>query len=267
MGDRVDMRQSTLEKTSTIGVALLFAPLLAGLALGAEAAGSSADSQPVATEQVARLDYGMPAAVGTADNPYSVAPTADAARRLLSVTSETFGGTALVELVGDGAFGYSAFQLADPARFVLDLPGVVKTTDQASLAVGHDIVSLVRVGQYRGEPEPVSRIVFDLSSPAVPHIEPTPVGLTVSFDAASVAATPSLVRAPDPRAGATRALGLGMGALLVLFAHAGADPARLGPPLSTILSFQLAPALVACPLAIVLVEIALRARGRRANDR
>jgi type IV pilus assembly protein PilQ len=128
--------------------------------------------------------------LGTADNPYlGPEPNGVRASQLVNVVSETYGETALVELVGDGSFSFSAFQLEEPARFVMDLPGVVKTTDQGRVPVDHGIVAQVRLAQFRSDPEPVSRIVFDLLQPAVPRIEPTPEGLAVSFDPDSLVAS------------------------------------------------------------------------------
>ena len=69
--------------------------------------------------------------LGTADDPYlGPEPAGVRASQLVSVVSETYGETALVELVGDGEFTFTAFRLEEPARFVMDLPGVVKTTEQ-----------------------------------------------------------------------------------------------------------------------------------------
>lgn len=137
--------------------------------------------------------------LGTADNPFlGPEPEGVRASQLVSVVSETYGETALVELVGDGEFTFTAFRLEEPARFVMDLPGVVKTTEQGSLPVDHAIVAQVRLAQYRSHPEPISRVVFDLRSPAVPRIEPTPEGLAVSFSADSLeAAFPSVEAAGE----------------------------------------------------------------------
>ena len=195
MGDLVNMKKATGWKVS-IGIGLLLAPAFAGALLGAD----DATQQTVVTETVEAAAYEpvAEAEIGTADNPYNgPVPEGVAASQLVSVSTETFGDTALVEIFGDGSFEYAAFQLSDPARFVLDLPGVVKTTEQVSLSVDHDIVSHIRVGQYRADPEPVSRVVFDLAVPAVPRIEPMPEGLAVSFDAESLAAVfPSAVELP-----------------------------------------------------------------------
>ena len=196
MGEVVSIKNRVGWKLS-IAVGLLLLPALAGPALGAEAG-----SAPVASATVGNVEYNVAAGAleaGTADDPFAgPVPGAEVvASRLVGVTSDVHGGTAQVELVGDGAFQWAAFQLADPARFVLDLTGVVKSVEQASVAVDHDVLSHVRVGQYRAYPDPVSRIVFDLETPALPRIESTADGLRVSFESASYA-TPTVVAAAAP---------------------------------------------------------------------
>ncbi len=196
MGEVVSIKNRVGWKLS-IAVGLLLLPALAGWALGAEAG-----SAPVASATVGSVEYNVAAGAleaGTADDPFAgpVPGAEGVASRLVGVTSDVHGGTAQVELVGDGVFQWAAFQLADPARFVLDLTGVVKSVEQASVAVDHDVLSHVRVGQYRAYPDPVSRIVFDLETPALPRIESTADGLRVSFASASYA-TPTVVAAAAP---------------------------------------------------------------------
>jgi len=186
MGDLVRVKKN-------VGWRVLF---LAALALVAGTAGTSS----LGAMDLDRALGAAPTEVkGTADNPF-VGPEPEGVRasQLVSVLSETSGDMAIVRLVGDGEFVFSAFQLDSPARFVMDLPGVVKTTDQGSLLVEHSIVAQVRLAQYRSGPEPVSRVVFDLLRPAVPHIESTPEGLTVSFTSESLTAKmPSVEMVPD----------------------------------------------------------------------
>jgi type IV pilus assembly protein PilQ len=171
--------------------ALLNPPVLAEPGEAAMVTTEEISAEPMAVEASALPTMAQPTVeVGTADNPYQgEEPEGVRASQLTAVVSETFGETALVQIMGDGSFEFAAFQLEDPARFVLDLPGVVKTTDQSQLNINHDLVSGVRVGQYRAEPDPVSRVVFDLTAPAVPQIEPLPEGIAVSFSALSVASS------------------------------------------------------------------------------
>ncbi len=78
------------------------------------------------------------------------------------------GGSAerpVVTLAMDGPGSYEAFNLEDPDRLVLDLHGVVSQLERHSFSVGTAGVVRARAGQYTVEPNPVSRVVFDLTHP------------------------------------------------------------------------------------------------------
>ncbi len=78
------------------------------------------------------------------------------------------GGSAerpVVTLAMDGMGGYEAFNLEDPDRLVLDLHGVVSQLERHSFSIGAAGVVRARAGQYTVEPNPVSRVVFDLEHP------------------------------------------------------------------------------------------------------
>ncbi len=187
MGEVVSIRNKVGRKMS-IAIGLLVLPALVGVAFGAETGNTSAVATAVDT-----IEYATGAATtleaGTADNPYAgPAPQGNVASQLVALTSDVSGGRAQIDLVGDGAFQWAAFRLADPARFVLDLTGVVKSTEQVSVDVDHEVLSHVRVGQYRAYPDPVSRVVFDLESPVLPRIESTSEGLSISFEVSPEAA-------------------------------------------------------------------------------
>ncbi len=74
-------------------------------------------------------------------------------------------GQPAVTLATDGQVTWESFRLEDPDRLVLDLQGVVSHLEDHSYTVGAAGVIRVRAGQYRAEPNPVSRIVFDLEYP------------------------------------------------------------------------------------------------------
>lgn len=141
------------------------------------------ESEPVAAAPAAAapaetLAAAAPA-VGTADRPLvAPPPTGAPATRLeglVQVDSQT------VRIAGDGEFAYSTFRLENPERFVIDLDGVFNASDRSTLPVGGAEVDQVRVSQFRTDPLPVSRVVFDLATPAVPRIDRTPGGLVVRF--------------------------------------------------------------------------------------
>ena len=77
---------------------------------------------------------------------------------------------------GDGSFYYSTFSLADPHRFVIDLPGVINTAQVSTLTVAAPVVDGVRLAQFRPQPDLVSRVVVDLFQEATPEIQATDEG-------------------------------------------------------------------------------------------
>lgn len=159
----------------------------------APAAAPSRQDVPVETAAAAP-------AVGTPEAPYvAPAPAGVAATRLDSVQVVS-AAPAVVRIGGDGGFAYSTFQLADPPRFVIDLPGVVNRSAQSSVDVSGEPLTRVRIGQFKTKPEPVTRVVLDLSADVVPHIQATGDALVVSFGAgmAQQGAAEAPVAPPTP---------------------------------------------------------------------
>lgn len=134
---------------------------------------------------------------GTADHPLvAPLPEGEIATELAAIERL---GEGTLRIAGDGEFAYSTFRLENPERFVIDLDGVVNRSNRGTLNVDEGAVSRVRVSQFRVQPTPVARVVFDLHSARVPLIERTPAGLVVRFDeAARVAAAPAAPAAPEP---------------------------------------------------------------------
>ena len=81
-------------------------------------------------------------------------------------------------LRGDGPFAYETLRLDDPPRLVLDLDGVINDA-RAVRSTSGQIVNGVRIAQYRAQPDPVTRVVFDLREAAIPLIERQQDGLDV----------------------------------------------------------------------------------------
>ncbi len=93
-------------------------------------------------------------------------------------------GQPAVTLATDGQATWESFRLENPDRLVLDLHGVVSHLEHHSYTVGSAGVVRVRAGQYRIEPDPVSRIVFDLEYPVHHEVVQNDNGtLTVLFGA------------------------------------------------------------------------------------
>ena len=135
--------------------------------------------------------------LGTPEAPVAGPPPAGvAASQLFSVDVLSTGDPTVVRIAGDGEFAYSMFQLENPERFVVDLAGVVNTAGSATLPIASTQVDQIRIGQFKPMPGPVSRVVFDLSEAAVPKIERTADGLTVSFSSGTMSAASTPV--PEP---------------------------------------------------------------------
>jgi len=123
----------------------------------------------------------VPSQAGTPEAPYVAPPPAGVAATRLDSVQVVSAAPAVVRIGGDGGFAYSTFQLADPPRFVIDLPGVVNRSAQSSVEVSGEPLTRVRIGQFKTKPEPVTRVVLDLSADVVPRIEATGDALVVSF--------------------------------------------------------------------------------------
>lgn len=163
--------------------------------VGAEMADATSPAPPPAEPAVPRADT---AVAGTADDPFvAPPPTGPGATLLAGVTVEETAVGVRVRVEGDGQFDYSTFALANPHRFVIDLAGVLNDAGQASLPVDGAASGLrrVRLGQFRGGPDPVSRVVFDLDAPQSPRIERTAEALLVTFrDGRRAASRPGVPR-------------------------------------------------------------------------
>jgi type IV pilus assembly protein PilQ len=200
--NRLQIRLQPVETAQAAsGSGLTFEPL-AAQGTGETAGETAAErKEPAAPRQAA-----VPSASGTPDQPASgPAPAGSAATRIEGIEVLTSDGGAVIRIAGDGEFPYSTFALEAPDRFVIDLDGVINRSSRATMAVDGGVVERVRVAQFKQQPRPVSRVVFDLRSAVVPVIERTADALVVSFPAAgeavarsasAVSATPSAAAAP-----------------------------------------------------------------------
>jgi type IV pilus secretin PilQ/predicted competence protein len=152
------------EAAPQVAAAPVPAPVLEPLA--------TAETRPVAAP------HGGQVPAGTADDPYVAPPPSGSVATQLRRIELVGAG---VRIDGDGEFAYSTFRLENPERFVIDLDGVVNRSDRGTLPVGEGALSRIRVSQFKAQPTPVSRVVFDLTEPSIPTIERTARGLLVSF--------------------------------------------------------------------------------------
>jgi len=137
--------------------------------------------------------------------PVKHAANGKPATRLAAIGLKPGTGGTIVTLAGNGSFAYETFRLENPPRFVIDLPGVVNGAGKKAQDVHSPTLTRVRVSQFRGGPDPVTRVVFDLASVQdEPAVATAPSGLRVSFrpPAPREAAQPALApvtAAPAPR--------------------------------------------------------------------
>ncbi|MCP3959761.1 MAG: efflux RND transporter periplasmic adaptor subunit [bacterium] len=117
-----------------------------------------------------------------AASPTNIADTAlPASARFLAIDVTSLEDSSRFSVSVDGEFAYSTSRLDAPARFVVDLLGVIKIDRRSAMPIGDGAVERVRIAQFQAEPEPITRLVFDLASDAAPVVEPGGDGLTVRF--------------------------------------------------------------------------------------
>jgi type IV pilus assembly protein PilQ len=83
---------------------------------------------------------------------------------LLSVTTSGSGAGLSVQLAANGDVAYKAFNLEAPSRLVIDLNGVADKVAKSAIPVNGAIVKKIRVAQFKGGPDPVTRVVLDLAA-------------------------------------------------------------------------------------------------------
>ncbi len=117
-----------------------------------------------------------------AKKPIAASDAAMPAAILRNVVPTTDGGKILVALVGDASFAdYSDFRIESPQRVIVDLKGITNQVADESLPVATQGLERVRVAQYALTPEPITRVVFDLSSELPYALVSSETGLTVEF--------------------------------------------------------------------------------------
>ncbi|HZI95230.1 MAG TPA: type IV pilus secretin PilQ [Patescibacteria group bacterium] len=115
--------------------------------------------------------------------PETAATTAAArqASRLNAVNITGSQEQPIVLLEGDGAMEYKSFELDNPPRLVVDVLGVHNGVKSKKIPVGASGVNQVRVSQFSGMPDQVTRVVFDLSRREAYKIETGSSNVAVSF--------------------------------------------------------------------------------------
>lgn len=110
------------------------------------------------------------------------------ATALKTIQTAGSGDGLAINLNTNGDVRYNAFKLDKPARLVIDLQGVHDKLARNVISVAGSPVHRIRVSQFKSSPEPVTRVVLDLSDSTAYHVAKSGDGLRVSFGALSAAA-------------------------------------------------------------------------------
>ena len=105
---------------------------------------------------------------------------------------------AAVQLTADGDLAYNAFNLEKPTRLVIDLTGVTDKVAKGIVNVGGPLVQKIRVAQFKGGAEPVTRVVLDLAAKSQYRVTKDGDRLFVTFGENNVAAAESPKAEPKP---------------------------------------------------------------------
>ena len=101
--------------------------------------------------------------------------------RALTGVDTSDGDRNHVLLLMDGPAPFSAFELANPPRLVVDFKGLTNEVLASRIPMGSSFVEQVRVSQFKADPDPVVRAVFDLNKAASYDLEPSVAGLNITF--------------------------------------------------------------------------------------
>lgn len=110
---------------------------------------------------------------------------------LVSIETERVPAGVAAELILHGLFQAELLRLENPDRFVVDLRGAYLGEIGPERSVGSCPVERVRLSQFELEPEPVVRVVFDLTRPVDPRVSREPDGLSILFPLACEDAAPA----------------------------------------------------------------------------
>ncbi|MCR9096871.1 MAG: type IV pilus secretin PilQ [bacterium] len=114
------------------------------------------DATPWQSEEMAADDAEV--AFGTEPEAAPIVAAPPAATTLTGVSAQATDGGVLVGLTADGGIGaLEAFTLENPARLVVDLPGIAAASSATSISVESDLVTGVRLGAHAEK----VRIVID----------------------------------------------------------------------------------------------------------
>jgi type IV pilus assembly protein PilQ len=157
----------------------------------ASATTETAEAPPVPSALTAEAAVPAPPTVTTEAIPAPALSRAELAHLLEEVTAEPSAEGVAVRLLADGTIAARDFVLANPPRLVIDLPGVRNTVRRRVFPVSGGLVSRVRISQFQSAPDPVTRVVLDLTRPAPYSLHADGERLSVLVGDAAGAAAPT----------------------------------------------------------------------------
>ena len=137
-------------------------------------------------------------------------PPAETARGPIQITGveiqEATSHFAIIQIQADQPVAsYNTFVLSNPPRLVIDITGALMAESMSRKAAGQGPIIRIRASQYRWKPEPVVRVVLDLTSTLPYHVAGIPkpfrilVGEAVAKAGKAPPAVPSTVTAEQPK--------------------------------------------------------------------
>jgi type IV pilus assembly protein PilQ len=173
-----------------------------GLAVAFTPAEAPAPAEPTLAAEAAPVP--SPPKVETEPIAPPALTRAELAHLLEEVTAESSTDGVAVRLLADGTISAKDFVLANPPRLVIDLPGVRNTVRRRVVPVTGGLVSRVRISQFQSAPDPVTRVVLDLTRPVSYSLHADGERLSVVVGEATAAAAPAVaeqvVTPPPPAA-------------------------------------------------------------------
>jgi type IV pilus assembly protein PilQ len=154
------------------------------------------EAQPEAAP-AAIIETPEPVAVAEAPVSSELLPAAEPvpankAKAVKRVTTNGEGDALEIQIAGDGAMEHKAFKLDNPARLVIDIPAK-NSVAKPTMEVAGELVKRVRVAQFKGGAEPVTRVVVDMSRKSEYAVTQSGANLLVTFGGAVARRSPARV--------------------------------------------------------------------------
>lgn len=121
------------------------------------------------------------------------------ARSIRRIETAGTGAALEVQIAADGAMTYKTFRLENPSRIVIDIEGVQSRVVNRNVPVDGSLVKAVRIGQFKSAPDPVARVVVDITGKTDYAVTPSGDRLRVTF---GPQAATKIVPAPPVQAAA-----------------------------------------------------------------